>query len=280
RKKPSPQNTEESVGDEKSAKSAALLKRKTTPTQSAMAAADDDEGIIDFTVGHEHETVADGATSTEGAPQPVVLDLPDMTLLDNDEPLKENLSALDKLEVTNDEATDEVVKDVALPLQKKRKLTNGVTVATGSETVAADKRKKVTAAMAVVPMAEGQDTTAEKEGRKTRGRGMAGDAKSGRTVLPPSLQLSPSVMSPSIMPIDPSATAPSSRPLAYHSPKWKIMPHQSIVLVIQDKEVNEALRHEWTRRVMTAKDLDVVAKLSDDALSQVMTQAAVQVYPF
>ncbi|GAB2268448.1 hypothetical protein Dimus_003407 [Dionaea muscipula] len=55
-----------------------------------------------------------------------------------------------------DRATEEVVKDVALPQQKKRKLTKcGVTVATGSEIAAADKGKKATAAMAVVPVAEG-----------------------------------------------------------------------------------------------------------------------------
>ncbi|GAB2290256.1 hypothetical protein Dimus_024538, partial [Dionaea muscipula] len=102
-----------------------------------MAAGDEDENIVDMTVGHEHETAVDGATNTELAPQPGELDLPDVPLLDDDESLREYLTALNKLEITNDEAAEEVVKDVASPQQKKRKLTEGgAAVVTGSETTA------------------------------------------------------------------------------------------------------------------------------------------------
>ncbi|GAB2271350.1 hypothetical protein Dimus_006191, partial [Dionaea muscipula] len=90
--------------------------------------------------------------------------------------------ALNKLEVIDDEAKKEVVKDVASPQQKKRKLTKrGVEVVSGSETAATDKAKKGTTAMAVTPVAEGQDiAAAEKVGRKTRGRRKTRDAKSGK----------------------------------------------------------------------------------------------------
>ncbi|GAB2295197.1 hypothetical protein Dimus_029372, partial [Dionaea muscipula] len=80
---------------------------------------------------------------------------------------------------THDEASEEVVKDVASPQQTKRKLTKGGFVATGAEVVAADKGKQATTATAVVPMAEGQDKAiAEKEGRKTKAKGKVDEAKS------------------------------------------------------------------------------------------------------
>ncbi|GAB2287710.1 hypothetical protein Dimus_022073, partial [Dionaea muscipula] len=68
--------------------------------------------------------------------------------------------------------------------KKQRNLVKGGSVATGSETAVANKGKEVTTTIAVVPVAEGQDTAgAEREGWKTRGREKTGDAKSGRAVL-------------------------------------------------------------------------------------------------
>ncbi|GAB2275624.1 hypothetical protein Dimus_010381 [Dionaea muscipula] len=152
-----------------------------------------DDEIVDLTVGHEHEVSTDDATSTEAVPIGGESDLPEFPFLDDDKPLKEFLIALNKLEVTNDEAAEEGVKDVASPQQKKRKLTKGgAPVVTESETAFVDKGKKGTATMAVIPVAGIQDEVgAEKEGRKTRGRGKTGDAKSGKIALPPSLQLPP-----------------------------------------------------------------------------------------
>ncbi|GAB2294794.1 hypothetical protein Dimus_028987, partial [Dionaea muscipula] len=84
---------------------------------------------------------------------------------------------------------------------------NRGSVATGAKVVTADKGKKATAAMAVVPVAEGRDTTAtEKVGKKTRGREKVDEAKSRKFGLPPSLQLSPSIMPPFVLPLDPTTT--------------------------------------------------------------------------
>ncbi|GAB2273175.1 hypothetical protein Dimus_007978, partial [Dionaea muscipula] len=151
RMRPSSQTTKRSRGDEKSAESTTLVKRKMPPTQIPVAGGGDDE-IVDLTVGCEHETAADGTTSTAVAPQPGEFELPDIPLLDDDEPLKEFLIALNKVQVTDDEAADEA-KDVALPLKKQWKLEKGG-AATTSEISTSDKGKKATAFTTVVPVAE------------------------------------------------------------------------------------------------------------------------------
>ncbi|GAB2292621.1 hypothetical protein Dimus_026858, partial [Dionaea muscipula] len=99
RKKPSPPPlaAEGSVGDEAIAESMTLVKRNRAPAQSPVAVAvDDDEGIIDLTVGREREDAAGGAT-TETAQPRGELYLPDMSLIGDDATLKEFLISLNKI---------------------------------------------------------------------------------------------------------------------------------------------------------------------------------------
>ncbi|GAB2268119.1 hypothetical protein Dimus_003098 [Dionaea muscipula] len=49
------------------------------------------------------------------------------------------------------------------------------------------------------------------------------------------------------------------------------MPHHSIIRPGPDKEAHEALRLEWARGAMTAKDVEVATGLSDEEVSQHIT---------
>ncbi|GAB2270750.1 hypothetical protein Dimus_038876 [Dionaea muscipula] len=54
------------------------------------------------------------------------------------------------------------------------------------------------------------------------------------------------------------------------------MPHHSVIRPRPDKEVHEALRLEWARGAMTAKDVEVATVLSDEELSQHITSSVVK----
>ncbi|GAB2266350.1 hypothetical protein Dimus_001359, partial [Dionaea muscipula] len=83
----------------------------------------------------------------------------------------EYLTALNILEVTDDEAAD-VIKDVASPQKKKQRTLVKGAMMTGSKAITASKGNEVTAVMAVVPVAESQDKSRiKKDGKKTKGKG-------------------------------------------------------------------------------------------------------------
>ncbi|GAB2268112.1 hypothetical protein Dimus_003090, partial [Dionaea muscipula] len=190
----SPPATFDSGGDDKSTESTALIKRKRAPAQTPKAVRDNVE-MIDFIMGREHEVLTADATSRAAedvADKGGELEFPDVPLSDDDQNLQKYLTALDKLEVTDDEATEEVVRDMTSPLKKKqRKLTKGASVATVSEAEAAG--NDTTAAKAMEPVAAAKDKVkAEKEVRKSRSKGKGAEDRTREGLLPPSLQLPPS----------------------------------------------------------------------------------------
>ncbi|GAB2284202.1 hypothetical protein Dimus_018668, partial [Dionaea muscipula] len=64
-----------------------------------------------------------------------------------------------------------------------------------------------------------------------------------------------------MLPIDPSST--TSQLLAYETAKWTLMPYHNMLLAGTDKAAKEAMRHEWKRGVMTAKDQSIWKNLDD-----------------
>ncbi|GAB2299674.1 hypothetical protein Dimus_038577 [Dionaea muscipula] len=94
---------------------------------------------------------------------------------------------------------------------------------------------------------------------KDKGKGIK-----ARTNLPPQLELPPQ-----LQPNDPSTTQTlPPQILSFSSPKWNIMPHHFVILPGPDKQNQEALRLEWARGAITAKDVQVATALSDEELSQ------------
>ncbi|GAB2296569.1 hypothetical protein Dimus_030680 [Dionaea muscipula] len=159
RKNPLPplQTAEGSIGNEPSVESTALVKRKRALAgQSLVAVARNDDEIIFLTVGREKEYATDDAT-TKVVEHRGELELPDLSLLGDDATLREYLITLNKIEVSDEKVTDVAAggsKDVASPLQKKRKLTKGGVMTSWSKEVGEGKVKDVTAATTVVPVAE------------------------------------------------------------------------------------------------------------------------------
>ncbi|GAB2279209.1 hypothetical protein Dimus_013859 [Dionaea muscipula] len=102
----------------------------------------------------------------------------------------------------------------------------------------ASKGKKVTDAMAVVPIVEKEDHNKK---IKDKGKVKVGEEKSGKVGL-----------SPSVLPTDSSVAPAAAQPLAYSTPQRHILPYHGVLQAAQDKAMQEALRLEWTRGAMTA----------------------------
>ncbi|GAB2290581.1 hypothetical protein Dimus_024862 [Dionaea muscipula] len=137
-----------------------------------------DDEIIDLAVGRESEHVIDGATRIERAPQGGEIELLDISLLGDNATLREYLTTLNKIEMSDEEATDVVAKEtkvVASPPQKERKATKGGVATSRSKEVGEGKGKDVTVSTMVVPLAESRDKPgAGKESKKIKGKGKAG----------------------------------------------------------------------------------------------------------
>ncbi|GAB2286224.1 hypothetical protein Dimus_020646 [Dionaea muscipula] len=249
-----------SGGEEKSADSAALAPRKRTRAQTKTAAATGGEEVIDFTIGRENEPNVDDAASrvdvtAEGAEgenqySPYVLE--DLTL-------NQWSMVIDNLEIKRAVGATETAEETAgatatEPPKKKPKRTlkkNGAEVSVATHPGVEPQEKELIVAPA-----------------KDKGKGVT-DPK--RTNLPPQLELPPQ-----LLPIDP-ATAQPPQKISFSSPRWKIMPHHSIIKPRPDKEAHEALRLEWARGAMTAKDVEVATGLSDEEISQHITASVVKV---
>ncbi|GAB2265606.1 hypothetical protein Dimus_000646 [Dionaea muscipula] len=147
------------------------------------------------------------------------------------------------LSCTQHEATKDAAKDVASPQKhKKRKLTKGGTaMATTSKAENIDHRKEAVATGSVV---------VEDKGKK--------------------VDVEPAKVDEANLTIAPQL------PLAYATAKWTLLSHHSVLLAGTDKAAKKALRHEWTRGSMTAKDQSVCKNLDNVSFNQLMTQATVQ----
>ncbi|GAB2292755.1 hypothetical protein Dimus_026991, partial [Dionaea muscipula] len=171
-------------GEEKSTESTALVARKRTRAQTAEAAAGgDDDKIIDFTVGRELEPLTDDAIS-----KPV--DIAEA---------REDVETEAVREVEAAEA-----KEDEPPKKKKQKKLrkNGAPVATGIEVAPSEKESTAATGIDLIVAPQSQ-AEADEQDKKAKAKGKANQEPVRTNLLPPSLQLPPSVLPPSLQPTDP-----------------------------------------------------------------------------
>ncbi|GAB2285750.1 hypothetical protein Dimus_020187 [Dionaea muscipula] len=139
---------------------------------------------------------------------------------------------------------------LSITTQKEtRKLTKrGEAAVTGAEETVATEREpeaELPVALKLLP-----EVVAPEPAKKTRGKGKNnGNGNSEQRKLspspqlPPSLQLPPSVLSPSVLPIDPSAPSLIIPQPPKGSQRRLIMPHHGVLMSTNgDKEEKQALR--------------------------------------
>ncbi|GAB2270830.1 hypothetical protein Dimus_005696 [Dionaea muscipula] len=191
-----------------------------------------DEEIIDFTVGREQEGV-------EGAQKASESDLPDIPSLADDASLNNYLSALNQIEVSDENPmamTSKGSKDVASPPRKKRNLRKGTKATTAKETEkgampAAVEQFEKSGVVARVDELEVQSPLVEQVDKgKKKDKGKKATKSTEKTMLLPELP-GPAVK----IGIHPT----------YYFPPWQLFGHHSMLQAAADKKMKEALRLEW-----------------------------------
>ncbi|GAB2294550.1 hypothetical protein Dimus_028756 [Dionaea muscipula] len=249
--------------EEKSTDSASLVQKKRKRSAEKVPSGGDEEGIIDMTVGREHELPHDATSQPDHGGEH------DSNLSIDDEGLKRFLAGLDSIVVSDDEVQEgapskdtaedapekvaEVESEtvVSPPKQMKRRLKKAEKEAS-AETEAVEEGRE----LVVAP----QPPVAPKEGRRTRSKKCETEKKL------PSLEL-PTYLLPTDSPAH-TSSAP---------PKRSVLSSDSMLLSKnKDKEEKQLTRVQWSRECLTAKDKEVAEGLTDVQLRQWLTQASVQ----